>query len=355
MEHESPTPVVVTPRVLPIAVAAVAIAIFVFDSVTPVETTAGVLYGAVVLMAVRFFRPRGVVIAAVGCTALTVLSHFLSPGDPWASTPLINRFLGVSAIGATTFLALKNRSAQMALQLAELERVTRLRAMGELTASIAHEIIQPLSAVVTNCNTCLHWLEDKTFDLAKARSAATRAIRDAERTNDIIRRIRALMTGSETQKLEMDMNGTIREVLALINDELLKRQVLVYTELAARLPPILGDRVQVQQLMLNLIMNGVEAMASVAGRPKELTIETRMDGADHVLTLVRDSGVGLDPEKVDQIFNALFTTKPEGTGMGLAICRSIVEAHDGHIWASPATPHGTVFHFTLPAMAIGNS
>ena len=163
------------------------------------------------------------------------------------------------------------------------------------------------------------------------------------------------MTGSETQKLEMDMNGTIREVLALINDELLKRQVLVYTELAARLPPILGDRVQVQQLMLNLIMNGVEAMASVAGRPKELTIETRMDGADHVLTLVRDSGVGLDPEKVDQIFNALFTTKPEGTGMGLAICRSIVEAHDGHIWASPATPHGTVFHFTLPAMAIGNS
>ena len=156
MEHESPTPVVVTPRVLPIAVAAVAIAIFVFDSVTPVETTAGVLYGAVVLMAVRFFRPRGVVIAAVGCTALTVLSHFLSPGDPWASTPLINRFLGVSAIGATTFLALKNRSAQMALQLAELERVTRLRAMGELTASIAHEIIQPLSAVVTNCNTCLH-------------------------------------------------------------------------------------------------------------------------------------------------------------------------------------------------------
>ena len=107
--------------------------------------------------------------------------------------------------------------------------------------------------------------------------------------------------------------------------------------------------------MLNLIINGVEAMASVAGRPKELTIETRMDGADHVLTLVRDSGVGLDPEKVDQIFNALFTTKPEGTGMGLAICRSIVEAHDGHIWASPATPHGTVFHFTLPAMAIGNS
>jgi signal transduction histidine kinase len=114
-------------------------------------------------------------------------------------------------------------------------------------------------------------------------------------------------------------------------------------------------RPETQQLLLNLIMNGVEAMASVAGRPKELTIETRMEGADHVLTLVRDSGVGLDYEKVDQIFNALLTTKPEGTGMGLTICRSIVEAHDGHIWASPATPHEAVLHFTLPAMAVGKS
>ena len=235
---------------------------------------------------------------------------------------------------------------------AELARVTRLTTMAELTASITHEIVQPLSAVVTNSNTCLHWLDDKTIDLAKARSAATRAVRDAERTNDIIGRIRALMIRSETRKVEMDINATIREVLALTNNELLKRQVLVRAELAATLPPVLGDRIQLQQLMLNLIMNGVEAMASIAGRPKELTIETRLDGTDHVLTLVRDCGVGLDPESTDQIFNPFFTTKPEGTGMGLAISRSIVEAHNGRIWASPAIPQGALFQFTLSTKTI---
>jgi signal transduction histidine kinase len=220
--------------------------------------------------------------------------------------------------------------------------------MGEVTASIAHEIIQPLSATVTNGNTCLHWLEDKTMDLAKARSAVTRAVRDAERATDIIRRIRALMTNSETEKVEVDMNGIVTEVLALTHNELLKGQVSVNTALAATLPPVFGDRVQLQQLILNLIMNGIEAMASVAGRPKELTIETRAEVADHVLVQVRDSGVGLNPEQADQIFDAFFTTKPEGTGMGLAICRSIVEAHDGRIWASADSPHGAVFQFTLP-------
>jgi PAS domain S-box-containing protein len=231
---------------------------------------------------------------------------------------------------------------------AELARVTCLTTMGELTASIAHEVIQPLSAVVTNGNTCLHWLADETTDLAKARSAAARAVRDAERACDIVRRIRALMTKSETQKVEVDMNGIIREVLALTRDELLKRQVSVYTAFTATLPPIFGDRVQLQQLILNLIMNGIESMAPVAGRPKELTIETHVEGTDHVLVRLRDSGVGLNLDKTDQIFEAFFTTKPEGTGMGLAICRSIVEAHHGRIWASPGTPHGAVFHFSLP-------
>lgn len=242
---------------------------------------------------------------------------------------------------------IEDRKRAEALQ-AELARVARLMTMGELTASIAHEIIQPLSAIVTNGNTCLHWLEDQTMDLAKARSAATRAVRDAERATDIIRRIRALMTKSETQKAKIDMNGIVTEVLSLTSSELLRQQVSVDTALAAKLLPVFGDRVQLQQLILNLIVNGVEAMASVASRPKELTIETRAEGADHVLVLMRDSGVGLNPEQADQIFDAFFTTKPEGTGMGLAICRSIVESHDGHIWASPGSPHGAVFQFTLP-------
>jgi C4-dicarboxylate-specific signal transduction histidine kinase len=235
---------------------------------------------------------------------------------------------------------------------ADLARVTRLMTMGQVTASIAHEIFQPLSAVVTNGNTCLHWLEDGSLDLGKARSAASRTVRDAERANDIIRRIRALIIRSETQKVDVDMNGVIRDILALMHSELLKRQMSVSLALAATLPPVFGDRVQLQQLMLNLIMNGIEAMAPVADRPKELTIETRVEGTDHVLVLVRDVGEGLDPDKVDRIFDPFFTTKPEGTGMGLAICRSVIEAHDGCIWASPGVPHGAMFQFTLPATAV---
>jgi len=242
---------------------------------------------------------------------------------------------------------IEDRKRVEALQ-AELARVTRLTTMGELAASIAHEVIQPLSAVVTNGNTCMFWLEDKTLNLAKARLAAGRAIRDAERASDIIIRIRALMTESELQRAETDINGIIREVLALTRGELQKRQISVHTRLATRIPPVLADRVQLQQLMLNLIMNGIEAMSSVAGRPKELAIETTMTGkAVHVL--VQDSGVGISPETAEQIFNPFFTTKPEGTGMGLAICRSIAEAHAGRIWASPGTPHGAVLQFILPA------
>ena len=249
---------------------------------------------------------------------------------------------------------IEDRKRAEALQ-TELTRVARLSTMGELTASITHEIIQPVSAVVTNGNTCLHWLEDKTLDLAKARSAAERAVRDAERASEIITRIRALMTRSETRRAEVDMNDVVREVLALTYNELLKRQVSTRTVLAAALPPVSGDPVQLRQLVLNLIMNGIEAMTEVTGRPKELTIETRVEGTDQVLVQVRDTGVGLHPEAVDQIFNAFFTTKSEGTGMGLAICRSIVEAHGGRIWASAGSPHGTVFQFTLPTNGAGKS
>jgi PAS domain S-box-containing protein len=260
--------------------------------------------------------------------------------------------IGASKIGRD--ISERKRAAKIHLSLqTELARVARLTTMGELTASIAHEIIQPLSAIVTNGNTALHWLQDKTIDLHKARSAALRAVRDAERANNIIRRIRALMTKSPTQKVVIDMNDIVGEVLALIEHEQQKRQVLVCTQLAATLPPICGDRVQLQQLMLNLVVNGIEAM--VDGTRKQLTIETRAEGTDHVLVLVRDSGVGLDLERIDQIFDPFFTTKPEGTGMGLAICRSIVEAHEGRIWASAGIPHGAVFHFALPTNTVGYS
>jgi PAS domain S-box-containing protein len=249
----------------------------------------------------------------------------------------------VTDVTAATEADNKLRRAQ-----ADLARVTRVTTLGEVTTSIVHEIVQPLSAAVTNGNTCLYWLDDKHLDLAKARPAAERTVRDAERTTEIIGRIRALMIRSPPQKREMDMNSVVSAILALTHDEFIKRHILVSTELAEALPPVLGDRVQLQQLMLNLIMNGIEAMASVTGRPKALIITTRAEGPGRVLTLVRDSGTGLDSETADEIFKPFVTTKPEGTGMGLAICRSIVEAHAGRIWASPGPRQGAVFQFALP-------
>ena len=255
----------------------------------------------------------------------------------------------IECVGAVTDVtAAKEAEDELRRAQADLARVTRVTTLGEVTSSIVHEIVQPLSAAVTNGNTCLYWLDDKHLDLAKARSAAERAARDAKRTTDIIGRIRALMIRSKPQKLELDMNSVVSEILALTHDEFIKRHILVSTELAEALPPVHGDRVQLQQLMLNLIMNGIEAMASVTGRPKELIIATRADSPGRVLTLVRDSGAGLDPEKAEEIFKPFVSTKPEGTGMGLAICRSIVEAHAGQIWASRGAPYGAVFQFTLP-------
>jgi C4-dicarboxylate-specific signal transduction histidine kinase len=231
---------------------------------------------------------------------------------------------------------------------AELARVARVTAMGELTASIAHEITQPLSAVVTNSHTCLHWLGDKTFNLVKARSAATRTVRDAELTTNIIAHIRALMIKSEIERVPLDVNDIVGEVLALCSGELQYCAIRVKAALAARLPPVLGDRVQVQQLLLNLILNAIEAMAGVTDRVKELTVETCVQNADYVLVRVHDLGVGVGLEQAEQIFAPFFSTKPGGTGMGLTICRSIVEAHNGRIWSSPGTACGAVFQFTLP-------
>ena len=231
---------------------------------------------------------------------------------------------------------------------AELSRMIRVTTMSEVTGSITHEVIQPLSAIVTNGNTCLHWLADTSTDLAKARSAAARVVRDAERACNIVERIRALMTKSEIQKAELSINDIIRDVLALARNELAHREVSLHTELSSDLPEIFGDRVQLQQLVLNLLTNSLESMATVTDRPKALTIETRQDVDDQVHVVLCDSGVGLNSEHIDQLFNAFFTTKIGGTGMGLAICRSIVEAHGGRIWASPGTPHGAVFQFSLP-------
>jgi PAS domain S-box-containing protein len=230
---------------------------------------------------------------------------------------------------------------------AELAHVTRLTTMGELAASIAHEVNQPLAAVITNGNASLRWLAAQTPNLDEAREAVQRIIRDGHRAADVIQRVRALLKKTSPQKTWLDINDVIHEVLTLAHSEVRRHRVSLCTELATGLPPVLGDRIQLQQVILNLVMNGMEAMSSVADRSRELLIRSGSHGPQGIFVAVRDSGIGLDAQTLDRIFDAFFTTKPEGMGMGLSISRTIIEAHGGRLWATANDGHGATFQFTL--------
>jgi C4-dicarboxylate-specific signal transduction histidine kinase len=233
----------------------------------------------------------------------------------------------------------------------DLARITRVTTMGQLAASIAHEINQPLTGVVTNGYTVLHWLNADTLNLDKARATAERLLRDGERASGVIQRIRGLLTKTPPQVKDVDINHLIDEALDLLQTELRLREVVVRTELAPTLPAVPGDSVQLQQVLLNLVVNGADAMSEENGQIKSLVIGSRADSSGDVLVFVRDHGVGLDQETADKIFDPFFTTKDKGMGMGLAICRSIIEAHGGRLWASAAEPRGALFQFTLPNKA----
>jgi len=229
----------------------------------------------------------------------------------------------------------------------ELAHVTRVTTIGGLAAAIAHEINQPLAAVITNGNACLRWLAGTTPNLDEARQAVGRIIRDGNRASDVIAKIRALLRKTGTEKERLDMNDVIREVVALAQSEIRRNGVALRAQLEGDLPPVLGDRVQLQQVVLNLIMNGIEAMSAVGDRARELIISTQSGEIDQVHVTVQDSGIGLDPQRMERIFDAFYTTKSEGMGMGLAISRSIVENHDGRLWAVPNDGPGATFQFTL--------
>jgi PAS domain S-box-containing protein len=236
----------------------------------------------------------------------------------------------------------KLRKAQV-----ELAHVTRVMTMGELTTSIAHEVNQPLAAIVTNSNACMRWLAGDSPNLDEAREAARRIIRDGNRASEVITRIRALSKKTGTEKERLDLNEAIQEVVTLTQGEVRRNGVALRTELAGDLPPVPGDRVELQQVVLNLIMNGIEAMSGVGNRARELVIRTQSGEADQVRVIVQDSGIGLDPLSTERIFDAFYTTKPQGMGMGLAISRSIVENHGGRLWAVPNDGPGATFQFTL--------
>ena len=238
---------------------------------------------------------------------------------------------------------------------AELAHVARVTTLGELTASIAHEVNQPLAGLMASGNACLSWLISQPPNLEKARQSVARIIKDGERAAEIIARVRALATNASIQKAPLNINDVINEVITLVQFELINHRVSLGPELAPALPLILADRVQLQQVIINLVMNGIEAMQAVSERPRELTIRSQLDEAGQVLVTVKDCGVGISAETTDRLFTAFFTTKPGGMGMGLSICRSIIQAHGGRMSAVNNAGPGATFQFTLPSHQEGAS
>jgi PAS domain S-box-containing protein len=246
----------------------------------------------------------------------------------------------------------ERKRAEEALRQAQtdLAHASRLTTMGEFTASLAHEVKQPIAAIVTDANTCVRWITRDEPDLIEAREAAWRIVKDAKRASEIINRVRLLFKKGTPQRELVDVNEVAREMIVLLGDEASRHSISIRTELAEDLPHVIGDRVQLQQVLMNLIVNGVDAMHEVDGL-RELTIKSQPAQNNELLLSVSDTGVGLPRHQVDEIFNAFFTTKTHGTGMGLHISRSIVESHGGRLWAANNSPHGARFCFTLPTKA----
>jgi signal transduction histidine kinase len=285
---------------------------------------------------------------AVPITRMTSAMTTLAKGDSAVEVPEVGRNDEIGAMAAAVQIFKDNMIERQRAQ-AELARVGRLTTMGELVASIAHEVNQPLTGIVINADACQHWLNRSEPNLEKVRDVLSHIDQDGRRAAQIIENLRALTKKSGPQLGRLDINGAIQEILALTRTELTQHNLVLHTDLSTSDRTVFGDRVQLQQVMLNLIMNGIEAMSAVMDRPKVLTISSEPVETGGVLVVVKDTGAGIDPATADRIFESFFTTKPNGMGIGLSICRSIIEAHGGRFWASPNTPHGAVFQFTLPA------
>jgi PAS domain S-box-containing protein len=243
------------------------------------------------------------------------------------------------------------KQAQEALQTAQtaLAHVTRVTMLGEMTTSIAHEVNQPLGAIVTNAGASVRWLDRQPPDIEEARAAIGQIVNDAHRANQVIRRIRGFSKKVDPEMSRLDINDVVEEGVMLLRQEALRHGVTIRLQLESGLLPVRGDKIQLQQVMLNLLVNGMEAMATVRDRARVLIVRTQSHEADGVLVAIEDAGVGIKPENTDRLFSAFYTTKPDGLGMGLSIVRSIIEAHGGRVWASPNAGPGVTFQFTLSA------
>jgi C4-dicarboxylate-specific signal transduction histidine kinase len=270
-------------------------------------------------------------------TSVHVVAHAIS--DESGSIEFVGAVMDLTAA----------KQAEEALRQAQanLAHVSRVTTLGEMAASIAHEVDQPLSGVVINANACLRFLTGPSPNLDEVRDGLQAIARDGRRASDVIARIRAFARRTPTGKEPVEINEVIREVLPLAESEVRRTRAGLRTDLAENLPRVLGDRVQLQQVVLNLLLNGLDAMTAVVDRPRELVISTQSEASERVHVAVQDSGSGIDPQLANRLFEAFYTTKRDGMGMGLSISRSIVEQHGGRLWAVPNDGPGTTFHFTV--------
>jgi len=332
---------------LVIAVGASTVALWLaFRTTDPWQKLAAALVMGLAISGMHYTAMRAAIFAANGPVHEAQLDASLD------QTSLALAIAGITfvilAVASIASLSEQKRAEEALREArADLARVNRVTTMGELTASLAHEVNQPIAATVINANSCLRWLAGDTPNIEKARAAAKRIVRDGTRAADIITRIRLLFGKDTSQRELVDVNEVIREMIVLLRSEATRCAISVRTELAADLPHIMADRVQLQQVTMNLIINSIDAMKDVDGT-RELDISSRRTENEQVMICVSDTGVGLPPQQADQIFDAFFTTKLHGIGMGLSISRSIVEAHDGRLWAADNSPHGASFHLLLP-------
>jgi C4-dicarboxylate-specific signal transduction histidine kinase len=306
-------------------------------------TVAGGAASLVVAMLMGLLLTRGI---TVPITRTTSAMTALAKGDTSVEVPGVGRSDEIGAMAAAVQVFKMSIIERQRAQ-AELAHANRVATMGQLTASIAHEVSQPIAAAVTNAHAASRWLRAQPPNLEEVRQALGRISENGERAGEVIGRIRSLIKKAPPRTGRLDLNEAVLEVIALTRSELLRQGVSLQTRLARGLPRVDGDRIQLQQVILNLILNAMEAMRGTDEAARELQISTGRDAADCVLVTVRDSGPGLDPKDVDRVFQAFYTTKADGLGLGLAICRSIIEAHGGRLWASANEPRGAAFQFTL--------
>jgi signal transduction histidine kinase len=325
--------------------------IFVADTVTDYAIAAAVFYTAVILLATRMLPPRAVVMLACACVVLTVLSFALTRSGAY-EVGVVNTGISIVAIGVTTYLSLELVAAEAATHESreQLLRIARVTSLGELTASIAHEVNQPLAAIVASAGACKRWLAQDPPGISNAQRAVGRIVDDANRASAVIARVRGFASGKAPQRGPFDFNDLVHEIVALASSQIERHDIALRLYLQESLPTVMADRVQIGQVMGNLLLNAIDAIVVSSSQTSELEITSEMENRDSIRVSIADSGVGFRPGEVDHLFDAFWTTKKDGIGLGLTISRSIIEANGGRIWAQPNEEAGAVFLFSLPTV-----